>query len=66
LTECFATSFWLGTPCLETRLRDLGKERQVDLRHFITLLLLGRGVIIAIRRKGTLQRKEKTVDLPCN
>jgi hypothetical protein len=31
----------LSPTVLETRLRDLARERQVDLSHFITLLLLG-------------------------
>jgi hypothetical protein len=58
LTDCFAPlSFWLGTPRLgDSVVRPSWREAGGGLRHFITPLL-GRGAIIAIRRKGTLQRK---------
>jgi hypothetical protein len=55
----------LGAPRPGTRLCDQS-GRGGWSEAFYHRTLLHRGVIIAIRRKGTSQRKEKIADLPYN
>jgi hypothetical protein len=61
--ECFATAkLLLGTKGLGSATN----QGEAGLRHFIANPYFVAGVIIAVRRKGTSQRKKRTADLPCN
>jgi hypothetical protein len=62
-TECFTPLSF----CLVRHDQGLGRATNHgeagSLRHFLTQPPFLRGVIAAIRRKGTSQRKEKIADL---